>query len=1649
MIRAHHTFVIHRWHSHFEPGRIWVRSRSLDIGAVFARRNFTLLGLAFVLASLLPAPSTAQIVVGTPPFGTYGGGPFDTINIANLNAHMIIPVVHKSGRGMPFNFDLAYDTSIWQPVTSNGIPSWQPANSWGWASSDLVVGYVTYQLTITQGCFGTDGSVGYNYTYTNWTYFDGTFTPHRFPLGSYAEVPSSTGQCSNYSGSGGAPSAASDLSGYTLSPNGSNATLTTSEGTFIVAPINPSSPSTGGSLQDRNGNQISLNYKTFTDSVGAKVLIGNAPAPPAATTWSYTPPSMTGTSGTVSVTKSFKTYTVQTNFGCSGIKDYGSAQSPKNIPLVDRVTLPDGSFYQFYYEQTVGAATGTVTGRLASVTLPTGGIIRYTYSSNSPQFNGISCVDGSALGLQRNTPDGNWSYSIVSPSPLYNDPATKQVTIVDPQNNTTVMSFRYIYETDRSVYQGAATPANLLQSTKTCYTYAGSPAGCSIPVSNGNFYARYVTTTLPGGLQSAQSVRYNSYGGITEIDDYDYGSGGTYGALLRKKLIAYAPLGNNIHVFRQTETLQDGNNNTLATTTYNYDESTPTNGPAPTTQWVQTAGPWGNLTSVVYPVSGLKKTFDYYYSGLVRNETDVNGVQTGHSYGACSESYLTLTQQVLPSYNLTRSSTWDCYGGVPLQFTDENGQNTATAYSDASFWRPASITDETGGVTNFSYPNPTQVEAALNFNSGNSTADVLLTLDGLGRRSLVQKRLAPGSLSFDSAETFYDGLGRASGISLAYAGSAGQPAPGPATVAAYDALGRITKITDAAGGVTQYAYIQNDLLITIGPQTPGENLKQRQLEYDGLGRLTSVCEVTNGAGSGRCGQKNSQTGYLTKYTYDALGNLLTVTQNAQAPSAQWQSRSYAYDAMSRLLSENNPESGTVTYTYDTDPTCGTYLGDLVKRVDAVGNTTCFAYDKLHRVTSKTYSGPYSASNKYFVYDSATVNSVVMANAKGHLAEAYTATCSTCTKITDLGFSYSPRGEVTDAYELTPNTAGGYFHITQNYWPNGELQQLSGIPLLPTLSYSLDGEGRRASVSDSSGNTHITNTTYNLLVSPPQMQITFGSGTVDTYTFDMNSARMTNYQFNVGGQSMAGSLVWNANGTLGQLAITDPFNSAGTQTCSYSHDDLVRLQNANCLQSGNTLWSQSFSYDSFGNLSKSGSMSFQPVYSDAAGHTTNRYVSLPGVSASYDANGNLLNDGLHSYTWDAESRMLTMDSSVFTYDALSRPVLLRTTSYLCGLTCTPVYNYSNTFYAPTGEKLGTYSNHNGTATSAKIPLVGNTSAIYNYSVYGKFRSQVVSYTHGDWLGSIRLSSSPTNTALGDVSYAPFGEQYSLWGSNGFLSFAGMDAGGPEYGAQNRWFPIQSRWISPDPAGLSAIDPSNPQSWNRYTYALNNPLALTDPSGLACEVWSDDAGGYVLADAATPDACAEINGFWIDPVIDSVEVRSDPPPSDTAQWLMDWWSAFKQIDAQPLAVRLNRCAQKRTNELYKDILGDNRAVQAVLGNSISALTQLATGPDRLDAGIDVAADPHIGLGGLGLQAATQAVGQIPVLRGTTIYAIDLGVDWAGKQQWGTIIERYVARRVSDLPAFGKLLGKWHSALDGKLLADGIIYLTEEGVCAWNGK
>ncbi len=250
------------------------------------------------------------------------------------------------------------------------------------------------------------------------------------------------------------------------------------------------------------------------------------------------------------------------------------------------------------------------------------------------------------------------------------------------------------------------------------------------------------------------------------------------------------------------------------------------------------------------------------------------------------------------------------------------------------------------------------------------------------------------------------------------------------------------------------------------------------------------------------------------------------------------------------------------------------------------------------------------------------------------------------------------------------------------------------------------------------------------------------------------------------------------------------------------------------------WNQSFTYGSngFGNVNWTGTglgTTRTPVY-DNANH-------FQGTGISYDSNGNLLTDTTHTYTWDADGKLYQMDSTIMTYDALGRRV-----EQAVGTT------YTEIVYGPGGGKLALVNGTNGAGQaviSAFIPLPAGATAVYAGNTLSRYR-------HSDWLGSSRLSSIPTQptSVLYDGAYSPMGESYSESGTKD-RNFTGQnqdlttDPLGDLYDFMYReYHPIHGRWISPDPAGLAAVSPANPQSWNRYAYVNGSPLNSVDPLGL---------------------------------------------------------------------------------------------------------------------------------------------------------------------------------------------------------------------------
>ncbi len=149
------------------------------------------------------------------------------------------------------------------------------------------------------------------------------------------------------------------------------------------------------------------------------------------------------------------------------------------------------------------------------------------------------------------------------------------------------------------------------------------------------------------------------------------------------------------------------------------------------------------------------------------------------------------------------------------------------------------------------------------------------------------------------------------------------------------------------------------------------------------------------------------------------------------------------------------------------------------------------------------------------------------------------------------------------------------------------------------------------------------------------------------------------------------------------------------------------------------------------------------------------------------------------------------------------------------------------YGIDGGKLA-LMNHQ-TVSKAFAPLPAGAAAVYTGSTLAWYR-------HPDWLGSSWITSlaSGTDRRSRDVSYSPFGDSASESGpGTADRNFTGQnqDLTGILYDFPAREYSQgEGRWISPDPAGIAAVDPANPQSWNRYGYVNNNPLSLIDPTGM---------------------------------------------------------------------------------------------------------------------------------------------------------------------------------------------------------------------------
>jgi RHS repeat-associated protein len=963
-------------------------------------------------------------------------------------------------------------------------------------------------------------------------------------------------------------------------------------------------------------------------------------------------------------------------------------------------------------------------------------------------------------------------------------------------------------------------------------------------------------------------------GNVTIKKVYDYGNLTTPIRIYNYSYLSSTPYVNAYVRNRLTSaTVTDGNGSNLVTLTSNsYDGTTCANAtPLPNTSqatlhdttYNTLSGVYrGNLTLQTTPQGYTCTLYDYLgntYFTKAPHAPAVGVVTAGGNNG----SNYSLPSQVTPNSNTSLSASLTYTGSfAPSGFLGPNGQVASADYD--AYGRVIDSTSVDGARTTYTYSGPgvlpmTQMAQPSIYDPyGNVNVPhrwTLTTLDGLGRPVSVQSG-PPGTTT---AQTETDtGYGPCACSPTGKMIQTSQPYTPGATVYwtryTYDGLGRTLTVQAPDGASTISSIYQGNTVQVTDPAG-----KWKKTASDMQGNTVQVTEPDPGGGSG----------LITNYTYDVMEHL---TQVSMPRGSVTQTRTFHYDSGTHLLtSETHPETGTTSYTYYTagSPDPATY--DLLySKTDAKGQVTKYDYDAYDRVTA-AHRMPNGTTEDVcqkvaYTYDATpgTISGFVGQNTWGHVA-AVTMGDPTACQVTVEGsytvpqqfsefYSYNVAGHVTTKrLELDQaNGAGGAPGSFLGQWwdvgytfnalgqmvttsypgTGGSYPSTGGGTAGQTYTLNYDNMDRPANLKDSrtGSPSTVSGVLYNAADQPIQTQFQLSGG----YLWENRGYNALNQltalnNFNTSATVVNGTvgLTYTYSATQNNGQITGGTTGGGSVTDTFTYDALKRLTGATAVMStGATQWSQTYSYDGFGNMT--GKQGSGATFSNPGlDQTTNRLV---GTNVCYDGAGNLTSDqngggcGNPNYGYDATNRMVSAvvsgGTEHYIYDADNKRI--STINKSGGQT---VF-----IYGAMGEKLSV------------LPSIGSifgSSVSNNVYFSGRLIKQGTDLLSGggdlgtdtNFVAVDRLGSVKANYGASGTAYLPYGEEFNL-SSNDRIKFATYtrDAStGLDYADQRFYTSQFGRFMSAD-RFQQTPKANDSGSWNKYAYTRNDPANSLDPTGM---------------------------------------------------------------------------------------------------------------------------------------------------------------------------------------------------------------------------
>jgi len=770
---------------------------------------------------------------------------------------------------------------------------------------------------------------------------------------------------------------------------------------------------------------------------------------------------------------------------------------------------------------------------------------------------------------------------------------------------------------------------------------------------------------------------------------------------------------------------------------------------------------------------------DYSVTGVYREKTvladDCNPRKEYYEHDPVRRFVTKVTNHIGHSANID----YDPKTGNKLSETDINGLTTTYKY------------DAFGNLTQINYPDGTQTNISIRWHTvsylKNSRYYIKTTSTGKPTLEVYYDILGREVCRLEDKmyfETRYNAKGQVDSVSYPFSGFSAPDIVWRAYT--YDSFGR--KLTEKAP-YTDLSYTYNNRRITTIDHLRNDILSYK--DYDALGRIVQA----------------KDEGGIIDYSYSMITSNGKPRQQTSI-STNGATTTILSDLWGNRLSISEPNAGLITSKYNG-------FNELMEQIDAHGHTTKYEYDRLGRVTQKqfTISNTLLQTINY-TYDNYSSSyrgrgKLHQIKIDGEVAEIFDynnlSRLRKYTKIID-GSTYSHRYIYTATGQLDTLIYPDYFTINYKYTPTGKLDEI-----------------RRSNDNSLIYKVNLRNNKYDVPI-----RCEYGNGVVTDYTYnpdglitriktgnkitsipvgnDDRSPFISEPAYTVDSAILNYRYVYN-NKSLMISRSESVINRLET----YEYDNLDRLAEIKSGAIGTgTMQTQTFLYNNNGNINSNSNVG---LYT---------YVGKPhAVIRIVPINNNVISQNQCDVTYNFFNQPTQITEG-------AHEILL---SYGSNQQRQKAVQYYNNSIANTHYYISKYC-------EKEIDAANNRTSLYYY-IYGDngvvamrvFNSaNKMYYIHTDHLGNYCAITDADKQVVQSNRFDPWG---NIIGTANFTltkrGFTGHEHY-PELKIINMngrlYDPVIGRFFSPDNyVQFSGFT----QGYNRYSYALNNPLKYVDPTG----------------------------------------------------------------------------------------------------------------------------------------------------------------------------------------------------------------------------